>query len=202
MLPNPMNMANSQYYASSNGVNSTNCSLSEGSDTGPTLTEIRWVNGLWFAALSCSLSAALFSMLAKHWLQPRPNISGPPRHRARQRQRRYLQRQTWHIMTVVNALPLLLHVTLLLFFAGLIVLLWSGNRAITVVTCAIVALVFVFYFGSIWISMVDPDCPYQHPISEHLRAWVNKGVASANSSDEMESTWQRALYPWTEGLFL
>ena len=174
-------------------TNSTSCSQQDGTDPGPTLTQIRWVNGLWFAALSCSLSAALFSMLAKHWLRSPPNVSGSPLHRARQRQKRYLQMQSWHVMTVVNALPLLLHVTLLLFFAGLIVLLWSGNRAITVVTCVIVILVFFCYFGSVWISMVDPDCPYQHPIAEHLRAWMAKRGFTSNSLDDIESTWQGSI---------
>jgi len=75
------------------------------------LSQMRWVNGLWFAALSCSLSTALISMLAKQWLQAyTSNISGSPHHRARQRQSRYTQLQTWHVLALINTLPLLLHV--------------------------------------------------------------------------------------------
>jgi len=162
-------------------------SLSAPPDVSPTMLELRWVNGLWFAALACSLSTALFSMLAKQWLQAEPNVSGSPRQRARQRQRRYMQMQTWHVLAVINALPLLLHATLLLFFAGLLVLLWTGNHAITIATSAIVALVFVCYFGSMLLSMLYPDCPYQHPISQQLRHWITWRYNGGSSGVSRES---------------
>lgn len=141
--------------------------------TGSASRQVHWVNGLWFAALSCSLSTALISMLAKQWMQAYlPNVSGSPRHRARQRQSRYMQLVAWHVLAIVNALPLLLHVALLLFFAGLVVLLWSADIGITLATWFIVAMAYIFYFASIWLSLAYPDCPYQHPISEHLRKWM------------------------------
>ncbi|KDR74982.1 hypothetical protein GALMADRAFT_140546 [Galerina marginata CBS 339.88] len=201
MIPNPLDTTNNlltQYLSAQNISNEIGTSSL--ADAAPSLNQLRWVNGLWFAALSCSLSAALFSMLAKQWLQAAPNVSGSPRHRARQRQRRYLQMRNWHVMTVINALPLLLHATLLLFFAGLIVLLWSGNRAITVATCVIVAFVFLFYFGSIWLSMMDPDCPYQHPISEQLRRWRiwRKNRRSVEVQEDLEGGFQQLPNPWTE----
>lgn len=140
----------------------------------PSASQIRWVNGLWFAALSCSLSAALVSMLAKQWIQPIPNVSGSPRYRARQRQRRYTQLQDWHVFVTINALPVLLHIALLLFFAGIIMLLWSADIGIVAATFTIVALAYIFYAGSMWISLMNPDCPYQHPISEELRRWVTR----------------------------
>ncbi|KDR74980.1 hypothetical protein GALMADRAFT_248800 [Galerina marginata CBS 339.88] len=149
----------------------------------PSISQLRWVNGLWFAALSCSLSAALVSMLAKQWIQPVPNISGSPRHRARQRQRRHAQLQNWHVFVVINALPILLHVALLLFFAGIIVLLWSGDVAIVTATFTIVALAYTFYLGSMWMSLVYPDCPYQHPISEQLRHWISRRNAGQVAVD-------------------
>ncbi|KAF9007735.1 hypothetical protein BDZ89DRAFT_1144422 [Hymenopellis radicata] len=94
-----------------------------------------WVNGLWFAALACSLSTALISMLAKQWLQAYiPHISGAARQKARIRQSRYMQLDAWHIPAIINTLPILVHVALLLFFAGLIVLLWPADLAITIAT--------------------------------------------------------------------
>ena len=137
------------------------------------LNQMRWVNGLWFAALSCSLSTALISMLAKQWLQAyTSNISGSPHDRARQRQSRYIQLQIWNVLPIINALPLLLHVALLLFFAGLIVLLWSADLPITIATCIIVTLAYTFYCASIWLPLIYPDCPYQHPLSDYLRKWL------------------------------
>ncbi|KAF8800255.1 hypothetical protein BYT27DRAFT_7314610 [Phlegmacium glaucopus] len=138
----------------------------------PSPGEIRWVNGLWFAALACSPLTALVSMLVKQLLQVASDISSSPRSLARQRQRRYMQLQNWHVFVVINALPLLFHAALLLFFAGLIVFLWSGDIAITAPIFVIVGLAYAFYIGSMWLSLINPDCPYQHPISEQLRLWT------------------------------
>ncbi|KAJ7691282.1 hypothetical protein B0H17DRAFT_564794 [Mycena rosella] len=135
--------------------------------------QVHWVNGLWFSALACSLSTALISMLAKQWLQSYlPNVSGSPRHRARQRQARYMHLQAWHVPGIINALPLLLHVALLLFFAGLVVLLWSVDLAITLVTWVIVAFAYILYFASIALPLFYAECPYQHPITDQLRMWI------------------------------
>ncbi|KAJ7268707.1 hypothetical protein B0H12DRAFT_1067756 [Mycena haematopus] len=136
--------------------------------------QIRWVNGLWFSALACSLSTALISMLAKQWLQAYiPNVSGSPRHRARQRQARFMYLEAWRVPTIINALPLLLHVALLLFFAGLVVLLWSVDLAISLATWIIVLFAYTFYFASIAVPLFYPECPYQHPITDRLRIWLS-----------------------------
>ncbi|KIM45475.1 hypothetical protein M413DRAFT_341491 [Hebeloma cylindrosporum] len=192
MLPDPAETTNallSQLIAelrSSSVLNITGAEIiSATTGSEPTSREIRWVNGLWFAALSCSLSAALVSMFAKQWIQPKPNVSGSPRYRARQRQRWYTQLQDWHVFVVINGLPLLLHVALLLFFAGIIVLLWSGDVAIMAATFTIVALAYIFYVGSMWMSLVYPECPYQHPISEQLRLWMAR---SFNPPQRLSST--------------
>ncbi|KAG6815932.1 hypothetical protein H0H87_010092 [Tephrocybe sp. NHM501043] len=84
-----------------------------------------------------------------------------------------MQLVSWHVLALINALPLLLHVALLLFFAGIVVLLWSVNRATTLATLLIVACAYIFYFGSIFLPVIYPDCPYQHPISEHIRKRLN-----------------------------
>ena len=178
MLPDPSHATNallaqliSLQAAALNSTKNVTNFQSPANNLTPSLGEIRWVNGLWFAALSCSLSTALVSMLAKQWLQITLDTSGSPISLARQRQRRHMQLQTWHVFAVINALPLLLHAALLLFFAGLIVFLWSGDIAITAVIFAIVGLAYTFYIGSMWLSLINPDCPYQHPISEQLRIW-------------------------------
>ncbi|KAJ7141457.1 hypothetical protein C8R44DRAFT_247302 [Mycena epipterygia] len=156
----------------SNGTNPTYPAISSGPQS--STRQIHWVNGLWFCALACSLSTALISMLAKQWLQAYlPNVSGTPRHRARQRQARFMHLEAWRVPGIINALPLLLHVALLLFFAGLVVLLWSVDLAITLATWIIVAFAYIFYFASIAVPLFYPECPYQHPITDQLRMWIS-----------------------------
>ncbi|KAG6820300.1 hypothetical protein H0H93_002564 [Arthromyces matolae] len=138
----------------------------------PTSFQLTSVNGLWFAALACSLATALISMLAKQWLQAYvADISGSPLQRARQRQSRYTELVSWHVPALINALPLLLHVALLLFFAGIIVLLWSVNLATTLATLVITVFAYFFYLTSVLLPVVYPDCPYRHPLSEHIRKY-------------------------------
>jgi len=203
MMPDPSDTTNlllQQLISdlrSSNVLNITNTPINlstPNSDDVPSLNQLRWVNGLWFAALAFSLSAALISMLAKQWIQPIPNVSSSPRQRARGRQRWYMQLQKWQVFVVINALPLLLHIALLLFFAGVLVLLWSGNIAIMAATFAIVALAYMFYLGSMWMSLVDPNCPFQHPISEQLRHWKQRGNPSRESGD-LENTVDKNFRP-------
>ncbi|KAJ6625879.1 hypothetical protein B0H10DRAFT_2001191 [Mycena sp. CBHHK59/15] len=156
--------------------------VSFGNGPQSTVRQIHWVNGLWFSALACSLSTALISMLAKQWLQAYlPNASGSSRQRARQRQARFMHLQAWHVPGIINALPLLLHVALLLFFAGLVVLLWSIDLGITLATWIIVAFAYAFYFTSIAMPLFYPDCPYQHPITDQLRLWMTMDCLSPSS---------------------
>lgn len=137
------------------------------------MEQLQWVNILWFLSLAFSLCNAAVCMLGKQWLQPAGrNIYGSsPRFRARQRQRRYMQIRAWHILTVIDALPLFLHIGLLLFFAGLVILVWTVNHVIAIITGIIVIFVYVCYSGSMWLALAHADCPYQHPLSKKLRSW-------------------------------
>ncbi|KAJ7594561.1 hypothetical protein C8J56DRAFT_1122574, partial [Mycena floridula] len=173
MIPDPAETTNTllveiialQYNRTASAVISAS-----GSSTG-----IRWVNGLWFAALSCSLSTALISMLAKQWLsESLPNLSGSSRHRARKRQSKQLELEKWHVPAVIDALPFLMHVALLLFFAGLILFLRDVDTNITIVTSIIVAFAYLFYCTSIWLPLLYPECPYRHPISEYIHQWIQQ----------------------------
>ncbi|KAJ7079080.1 hypothetical protein B0H15DRAFT_520511 [Mycena belliarum] len=189
MLPNPTETTNVLLAQLAGQSNTTHATLvSSTPQSSP--RQIHWVNGLWFSALACSLSTALISMLAKQWLQAYlPNVSGSPRHRARQRQARYMHLEAWHVPGIINALPLLLHLALLLFFAGLVVLLWSVDLAITLATWVIVTFAYTSYLASIVLPLFYTDCPYQHPITDQLRMWIFP--SSSNSGPPPISTYCR-----------
>ncbi|TDL23812.1 hypothetical protein BD410DRAFT_720459, partial [Rickenella mellea] len=84
----------------------------------------RLVNSLWYISLALSLTSAFMSMLVKQWLQAYThNISGSPRERARLRHFRFMGLKAWHVPGLVAGLPVLMHMSLLLFFLGMIELL-------------------------------------------------------------------------------
>ncbi|KAL1699144.1 hypothetical protein EV121DRAFT_172046, partial [Schizophyllum commune] len=78
-----------------------------------------WVNALWFTTLALSLATVLIAALVKQWLQ----VHGPPRKRALVRHIRFTALLRWKVSFIIGLVPLLLHVSLALFFAGLAVFL-------------------------------------------------------------------------------
>ncbi|KAJ3976650.1 hypothetical protein EV361DRAFT_816327, partial [Lentinula raphanica] len=83
-----------------------------------------WVNGLWFTSLTIALSVALFAVLAKQWLRQYMSIvTGTPRERTFIRQFRFDGLKVWKVQAIIGTLPVLLHLSLVLFLIGLVVFL-------------------------------------------------------------------------------
>ncbi|KAF9032899.1 hypothetical protein BDZ89DRAFT_907719, partial [Hymenopellis radicata] len=83
-----------------------------------------WVNGLWYTSLSLSLITALVASLVKQWMhQYMAATSGTPRDRCMIRQYRYDGYEKWGVSLIVGTLPVLMHLSLGLFFIGLTVYL-------------------------------------------------------------------------------
>ncbi|KAJ7343014.1 hypothetical protein DFH08DRAFT_703587, partial [Mycena albidolilacea] len=83
-----------------------------------------WVNGLWFTSLMLSLTTALLAVLAKQWLRQYSSfIAGSARERALIRQFRYASFERWGVQLIIGLLPIILHLSLFLFMAGLVVFL-------------------------------------------------------------------------------
>jgi hypothetical protein len=132
-------------------------------------TSVRWISGLWFTSLIFTLSTALICILAKQWLGEYPSTqSSSPQDWARRRQFRYNGLSRWHVPAIIATLPVLLHVSLFLFFMGLVILLWSLDPVTTGVIFAILAMVLIFYLGSIFLPWIRLDCPYRTPLLQQM----------------------------------
>ncbi|KIY66601.1 hypothetical protein CYLTODRAFT_323821, partial [Cylindrobasidium torrendii FP15055 ss-10] len=110
--------------ASGAGVDSVPAALlTPLSDFAPRPVDIA-VNAFWFTSLSLSLSTALIAIVAKQWIHQYTMIpSGSPRDRARIRQARLQALGKWHVPAIIGLLPTVMHVSLGVFFAGLVVFL-------------------------------------------------------------------------------
>ncbi|KAJ7342975.1 hypothetical protein DFH08DRAFT_629694, partial [Mycena albidolilacea] len=85
-----------------------------------------WVNGLWFTSLMLSLTTALLAVLAKQWLRQYSSfITGSARERAIIRQFRYASFDKWGVQSIISLLPAILHLSLFLFVAGLVVFVYA-----------------------------------------------------------------------------
>ncbi|KAK0226825.1 hypothetical protein EDD85DRAFT_777540, partial [Armillaria nabsnona] len=83
-----------------------------------------WINGLWFASLTLSLAAAFFAIIVDEWyyhyLSP---VAGDPQVGVRTRHFRYKGLTDWRFGTFIGFLPLMLRLSLNLFFFGLVLYL-------------------------------------------------------------------------------
>ncbi|EEB91436.1 hypothetical protein MPER_10201, partial [Moniliophthora perniciosa FA553] len=87
------------------------------------------INCFWFLSLIFSLTSALFGLLCKQWLREHQRDT-PTRTPAETLALRQLRRESfekWGVPSFLSALPILLEVALLLFFIGVLDLLWQRH---------------------------------------------------------------------------
>ncbi|KAI0056536.1 hypothetical protein BV25DRAFT_1773522, partial [Artomyces pyxidatus] len=129
------------------------------------------VNILWFLSLSLSLSSALGAALMQQWA--RRYISN-----TKEAQRAgtvdtqglihaylFLGLQTFRFKAAVEALPALLHASVILFFVGMIDFLFPINKTVAYVLLTFVALGALIYLGLTILPLIWPNSPYVTPLS-------------------------------------
>ncbi|KAL1689630.1 hypothetical protein GGG16DRAFT_57375, partial [Schizophyllum commune] len=127
-----------------------------------------WCNGLWYISLSLSMSAALMAVLVKQWiLAYNSNVSGTPKQQALARQFRLIGVERWNVPLIVGLLPMLLHISLLLFFVGLSLYVFTLDSAIAWIIVALAIAVYLLYLIANILPMFDSQCPYKTPLSHY-----------------------------------
>ncbi|EIW55906.1 uncharacterized protein TRAVEDRAFT_128690, partial [Trametes versicolor FP-101664 SS1] len=105
------------------------------------------VNVYWFTSLILSLSTALIAILAKQWVNYLlAGLSPVPSSRARHRQYRMDGMRRWNLPAVLSFLPVLLHISLLLFFTGLVDFIWGLNDTVAIISAVLVCITAFVYF--------------------------------------------------------
>ncbi|KAI0264163.1 hypothetical protein BC834DRAFT_273896 [Gloeopeniophorella convolvens] len=129
----------------------------------PTNAAIR-VNILWFFSLSLSLYNALMATLMQQWtrkyLQSVINRPYAPAKRARIRAFFAEGIERFQFITAVEALPVFLHIAVLLFFVGLIDFLFNVHHTVAWVELAAFAEGLAGYFGIAFMPLIWADTPY------------------------------------------
>lgn len=148
-------------------VNSTQPSFVQPAKFQPAQSFIR-INTLWFSALIISLVTASLAMLIKQWLREymaEENLS--PRSQIRVRYWRNQGLIRWHVFEIAAILPILLQLSLVLFFAGLCVFLQDLNRVVGLVSTILVATWLFLYISSISAPVFSSKCPYKTPLLKY-----------------------------------
>jgi hypothetical protein len=132
------------------------------------------INSLFFASLSCGLIVALVAVLALQWVANYDiglNTSSP-RKRALQRQLRWTGILKWKMAEIIAFLPLLVFVSLFLFFIGIADWLWHMNRTISGIVIGGVGIGFLLYAITTLISVIAIEAPFRTPVSRSLSLLV------------------------------
>ncbi|KAF9019391.1 hypothetical protein BDZ89DRAFT_959295, partial [Hymenopellis radicata] len=109
--------------AMSDGVSVTNITSPSVNPTAPFVASRIdvLVNGFWVVSLSASLAVALAAVLIKQWLHHYMDLhSGTPRRRSLLRHFRFTGLELWRVRIIIGMLPIIMHLSLMLFLSGLI----------------------------------------------------------------------------------
>ncbi|KAJ6462561.1 hypothetical protein C8R45DRAFT_1178289, partial [Mycena sanguinolenta] len=125
-------------------------------------------NALWFISLGLSLACALVATFVQQWARDflhKTDMQSAPIIRARIFSYLYYGLKRFQMHMVVEIIPLLLHMSLLLFFSGLVAFLIPVDLAMAIIAAIILAIVAIVYCTITLLPLQYLDCPYQTPLS-------------------------------------
>jgi Family of unknown function (DUF6535) len=142
-----------------------------GSQPSPTSASIIWANAMWLISLILSLTSALIATLLQQWARryvEMPNRPGDPNHRARVRSFLFLGTKIYKMRFAVQIAPTLLHLSVYLFFAGLVIVFRPINKSVAIAVYVSVGVFGVAYIALSILPCLDVRCPYRTPLSYFL----------------------------------
>ncbi|KAJ7156405.1 hypothetical protein C8R46DRAFT_959802, partial [Mycena filopes] len=128
-------------------------------------------NALWFISLGLSLTSALIATLMEQWARDylhKSNRHSAPVVRARIFAYLFYGLKRFKLHVVVELVPLLLHSSLVVFFAGLVAFLLPVDAVLVAITSCILGLTLAIYCCLTVLPIIWPDCPYRTPLSSGL----------------------------------
>ena len=128
-----------------------------------------WVNSLWFSSLVVSLCCALLATSLHQWARRYVHLT---RHAGRTLERRARMRAFFasgvdklRIPWAVEGLPTLLHLSLLLFFSGLVIFLFNVDQGVFKCVAVWIGLFSMVYGLITLLPLIRHDSPYYTPLS-------------------------------------
>ncbi|KAI9439648.1 hypothetical protein H4582DRAFT_1813268, partial [Lactarius indigo] len=129
-------------------------------------TSVVFINSVWFLSLVLSLTCALMATLLQQWARRYLQIvqgKRAPFHHARIHVFFSGGVRKFGISKFVELLPLLLHLSVFLFFAGLVVFAFRGNHTVACFALTIVGFCALLYIAFTLMPLFYDTCPYQTP---------------------------------------
>lgn len=148
------------------------------------------VNVLWFASLIISLITSSFGVLVKQWLDDSRAVEVlEPQARLRLRQHRAPQIEAWMVYEIVACLPLLLHLSLGLFFIGLCYFTAAIHASIGYTTLPLViGWTFCLFFITT-LPIFFPRCPYKISLFKPVIARLHRALSHLATRKRIPKSW-------------
>lgn len=135
------------------------------------------INIFWFLSLTLSMATVLIGILCMQWLREfKRDAARSHKNAIAVRQMRFEGLLEWKVPFILSLLPILLQLALVLFFAGVLELLWARNHIVAATVSAAAAIVMLFLVGTTVLPAVQyffttdlnlrvGQCPYKSPQS-------------------------------------
>lgn len=181
----------------------------------PSALNIR-LNIFWFMSLSLSLATVLIGILCSQWLREYQRYTRlPPKEGISVRQLRYDGLMAWKVPNILMSLPVLLQLSLILFFLGLLDLLWNLNYIVASFVTAVAGFAILFVVVATFLPSCQryfgadhrARCPYKSPQAWAVHRLIARVVrfrnalwspfpAERDSPFFKDKTWVDADYTW------
>ncbi|KAI9438692.1 hypothetical protein H4582DRAFT_191290, partial [Lactarius indigo] len=138
------------------------------SNSPPNLPSAVRVNILWLLSLAISITCALLATLIQQWTRRYMALSylhDMPHERARVRTFLFTGMEHFRMRQAVEAIPMLLHTSVFLFFAGLVDFFLLFNQTVAWVFIGWIGLFLSVYAALTVIPNIILSCPYHTPFT-------------------------------------
>ena len=125
-------------------------------------------NAMWLISLVLSLTSALIATLLQQWARSyvdTPNVPSEPKKCARVRLFMFLGTETYKMRNIVQMAFSLLHISVYLFFGGLVIIFHSVHKNVSIAVDVAVGLFGLAYLVLSIFPCLDVQCPYRTPVS-------------------------------------
>ncbi|KAF5342954.1 hypothetical protein D9758_014948 [Tetrapyrgos nigripes] len=133
-------------------------------------------NTLWFLSLSLALTCSLLATFVVQWTRDfihKTTMRPSPVRQARILAFTYFGLREFGMHTFVDVIPILLHLSLLLFFTGLVAFLTQVNKTLTALMTVILIVSLAFYIILTLLPIFHLHSPYRTPFSNFIWHWGN-----------------------------
>jgi hypothetical protein len=130
-----------------------------------------WANAMWLISLVLSLTSALIATLLQQWARryvEMPTRPGDPKNRSRVRSFLFLGTGIYKMRFAVQIAPTLLHLSVYLFFAGLVIIFRTIDKSVAIAVEVSVGVFGLAYIALSILPCLDVRCPYRTPLSHFL----------------------------------